>query len=308
MPTVVCTRCRFSQMPAERCGRCGEALQPPTSSPEEPGPPQAKKPPLSLRAGPLAALGAAVILGTLLWIGRSGKGPEAAAPAPTAGPTAGPLDLSGRWRGQLSKVIGANPPRPILKEISIESGREGGIFGARVVFTDPGRGGAGAGYRIAPDGPRRLAAAAAALDAEPKGAPVSIDFLQLPGWVPERARLWRALEGAGRGAGPAHYVLIESLESDYLIQAGINESGFLSYAFFSPAYAPRRGEDVLSRVIHPGADASLRGFQNLVWDLSGAADFLKLQLPVTLSGPEGATPDTITLTRSEEAPGSGTGD
>lgn len=300
MPWVVCPRCHFSQMPAERCRRCGETLAPPTSSAGEPPPTLPGKTPVSRKTGPLVALAAAVVLAALLWLGRSRTGPETAAPAQTPVPTSGPLDLSGRWRAQLSKTIGADPARPVLKEISIESGRDGSILGARVVFTDPGRGGAGAGYHIAPDGARRLAAAAAALDVEPRGAAAPIDFLQLPGWVPERARLWRAIEGAGRSAQPSHYLLVESLEADYLIQAGINESGFLSYVFFSSAYAPRRGEDVLSRVIHPGAGASLAGFQNLVWDLSGSANFLKLQLSVTLSGPEGGAADALTLTRSPD--------
>ena len=121
-----------------------------------------------------------------------------------------------------------------------------------------------------------------------------MEFVKLPGWIPERDRMWRALEGAGPNP---HYLLVESLETDYVVQAGINETGFLSYAFFSPAYAPGRGEDVLSRVIHPEPGASLSGFRDLVWDLSGAADFLTLQLPVTLSGPEGGAADTVTLTR-----------
>ena len=296
MPWLVCPRCHFSQMPAERCRRCGEVLQSATA-PSGPAPPSGGKTLLTRNARWLAAA-AVLIVAALLWLGRSGGRPEPAGPPATPVPTAGPLDLSGRWHAQLSKTIGANPPRPVLKEISIETGRDGGILAARVVFTDPGRGGAGAGYRIAPDGRERLAAAAAALRAEPKGAALPIDFLKPPGWVPERERLWKAIEGAAQGAETAHYLLVESLETDYLIQAGINESGFLSYAFFSPEYAPKRGEDVLSRVIHPDPGASLRGFQNLIWDLSGAADFLKLQLPVTLSGPEGGAPDALTLTRA----------
>jgi len=233
----------------------------------------------------------------LIWFGRGDRQPEPARSRRTPLPTAGALDLSGRWRAQFSKMLGSTPPRPVLKEVSIESARDGGILAARVVFTDPGRGGAGAGYRTATDGPRRLAEAEAALASNTRGGALPIDFLKLPGWVPERDRLWRVLEGAGRSAPPARYLLVESLETDYVIQAGINESGFLSYAFFSPAYAPARGEDVLSRVIHPEPGASLRGFRDLVWDLSGAADFLKLELPVTISGPEGGPPDMVVLRR-----------
>ncbi|MGH9369672.1 MAG: hypothetical protein ACRD3M_18625 [Thermoanaerobaculia bacterium] len=296
MPWVVCPRCRFRQMTTERCQRCGETLAPPAAPSEAtPTPPPGRA--TSRNARWLAALAGAAMLLVFLWLGRSGRPPASVARKAAPVPTAGPLDLSGRWQAQLSKMAGANPPHPVLKEIWIESSLDGGILAARVVFTDPGRGGAGAGYRIVSDGARRLAEAAPSFATEPKGAPLPTDFLQLPGWVPERARLWRALEGAGGGGEPARYLLVESLETDYLVQAGINESGFLSYAFFSPAYAPARGSDVLSRIIHPEPGASLRGFQNLVWDLSGAADFLELRLPVTISGPEGGAPDRITLTR-----------
>jgi hypothetical protein len=293
---VVCPRCHFSQMPAQQCRRCGEALAPPADSPPQMAtPPELRK--AASRRMWLAALAGVALVLALLWLARAGRSPASVAPEATPVPTPGALDLAGRWHAQLSKMVGANPPRPVLKEISVESERDGGIVAARVVFTDPGRGGAGAGYRIAPDGPRRLSEATALLAAEPKGATLPIDFLRLPGWVPERARLWRTLEGTGHGGETARYLLLESLETDYLVQAGINGSGFLSYAFFSPAYAPARGQDALSRVIHPEPGGSLRGFRNLVWDLSGAADFLTLQLPVTISGPEGGAPDAVTLTR-----------
>ncbi len=299
MPSwVVCPRCHFSQRPSESCRRCGETLPGAEESPagdaaERAGARRGLAP--KARGVALAAGAAALLL--LFWLLRPGPGPEAEGPAPTPVPTAGALDLSGRWQAQYSKVLTSSPPRPVLKEISIESGPNGEILAASVVFTDPGRGGAGAAYRTAPDGPRRLLDAAAALAASPKGAALNLDFLNLPGWVPSRERLWKALEDTGKTASQVHYLLLESLETDYLIQAGINESGFLSVAFFSPAYAPERGQDVLSRVIHPEPGASLRGFQNLVWDLSGAADFLTLQLPVTVSGPEGGEPDQVTLTR-----------
>jgi len=86
------------------------------------------------------------------------------------------------------------------------------------------------------------------------------------------------------------------VEDDYLVQAGINESGFLSYVFFSKAYASDRGLDALSRVIHPEPGSSLRGFHDLVWDFSGSADFLALQVNATLSGPDGSLAK-LTLTR-----------
>lgn len=294
---VVCPRCHFSQIPAERCRRCGESLG--SVSPSAPGSPEADAAAaLRTRQRRLlaAAAGAAVLL-AVVWAALGNRRSETPAVQGTPVPTAGALDLSGRWHAQFSKMIGTAPPRPVLKEISIESGRDGGILAASVVFTDPGKGGAGAGYRTSADGARRLAEISASLAASPKGAALTLEFLKLPGWIPEGNRLWKTLEGAGPGAGIPHYLLVESLERDYVIQAGINESGFLSYAFFSPAYAPGRGEDVLSRVIHPEPGASLSGFRNLVWDLSGAANFLTLQLPVSISGPEGGAPDAVTLTR-----------
>jgi hypothetical protein len=304
MSWMVCPRCHFSQTPVERCRRCGEPLTP---SPDPEGPPaEPDRLAPANRSRWLAAAAVGIVLVAALWrVGRRGDtGPAAAAPGPE--PTAGSLDLSGRWRASFSKMLGGNPPRPALKEISLESDRDGSIRAARVVLTDPGRGGAGAGYRSASDGGRRLTEALAALAAAPEGAPLALDFLELAGWIPEKPRLWRALEGAGptggtaAGAVPPRYVLVESLETDYLVQAGINESGFLSYAFFSPAYAPPRGRDELSRVIHPEPGASLRGFRDLVWDLGGAADFLKLELSVSISGPEGGAPDDVVLKR--EAP------
>lgn len=244
-----------------------------------------------------AAAGAAALIGILIWIfsSRAPAPPEPAVAAVAPSPVS--LDLSGRWRAQLSKMIGGATPRPVLKEVAIESDRDGRIRAARVVLTDPGRGGAGAGYRMAPDGPRRLQDALAAVASQPRGAPLTMEFLELPAWVPARERLWRAIEGVGVPSAPSRYVLVESLEKDYLIQAGLNESGFLSYAFFSPDYAPDRGRDELSRVIHPEADASLRGFRNVLWDLSGAADFLKLEVPATISGPESGDPDRLVLKR-----------
>jgi hypothetical protein len=294
---VVCPRCHFSQIPAERCRRCGEVLGP--ASPSAPGAEAARaaEAPRSRTRKLLAAAAAVALLFGLLWATRTDRRAESPGPEATPVPTAGALDLSGNWHSQYSKMLGKTPPRPVLKEISIESGRDGGILSARVVFTDPGRGGAGAGYRTSSDGARRLADAAAALAANPRGAALAMDFVKLPGWIPERERVWRALEGARPGAEPAHYLLVESLETDYVVQAGINETGFLSYAFFSTAYAPARGEDILSRAIHPEPGASLRGFRDLVWDLSGAANFLTLQLPVTVSGPEGGAVDSVTLTR-----------
>jgi len=215
-------------------------------------------------------------------------------PAVAAGPAA--LDLSGRWQAEISKSLPAPSSRPVLKQIYLDTDREGSITGAGVLLTDPGRGGAGAGYRIVADGTERLAQAATMVAASPRGAAVSIDFIPFPSWMPARERAWRAVEGLNRHMADVRYLLLESVEDDYLVQAGFNRSGFLSYAFFSKDYAHDRGLDALSGVIHPDPGSSLRGFRNLVWDLSGSADFLSLEVHATLSGPEGS-PDRITLKR-----------
>ncbi len=147
-----------------------------------------------------------------------------------------------------------------------------------------------------PDGRRRVDEIAGLLAESPRGAALPIDFIPYPAWIPKRSRVWTALEGQSRKPENIRYLLLESVEDDYLVQAGINPSGFLSYAFFSPAYASGRGVDSLSGVIHPEPGSSLYRFRNLVWDLSGSADFLSMEVHATLSGPEGV-PDRITLKR-----------
>jgi hypothetical protein len=244
------------------------------------------------------AVGTVVLLaavGALLWIrGRTGK--ETASATAEATPATHALDLTGRWQTQVSKTLPGSPPRPVLKDVFVETDKEGTILGAGVLLTDPGRGGAGAGYQMVSDGPRRLGEAAPLLAAAPGGAALPIDFIPFPAWVPPRNRLWRALEGQSRRGEPVRYLLLESVEDDYLVQAGINQSGFLSYVFFSPAWASGRGVDTLSKIIRPEPGSSLRAFQNLVWDLSGGADFLNLEVYARLSGPEGI-PDRLTLKR-----------
>jgi hypothetical protein len=114
--------------------------------------------------------------------------------------------------------------------------------------------------------------------------------------MPRRERRWRAVEGQRKRAQETTYLLLESLETDYLVQAGVNASGFLSYLYLSPEYAMTRGADALSQVIHPSSTNTLRGFRNVVWDLSGAADFVTLQVNATLSGPAGSA-NRLVLTR-----------
>ena len=182
-----------------------------------------------------------------------------------------------------------------MKQVFLDTDREGAILAAGVLLTDPGRGGAGAGYRVVSDGPQRLGQISSLLAASPAGAALPIDFIPVPAWMPPRERVWRVLEGQSRRILDVRYLLLESVEDDYLVQAGVNRSGFLSYAFFSREYAHNRGLDALSAVIHPDPGSSLRGFRNLVWDLSGAADFLNLEVYATLSGPEGGAADRLTV-------------
>jgi len=306
MAWVKCVKCGFSQIPAEKCLRCAEPLPAPkprvsrlsrgTRKVTEAG--EAKKPrfsPAQLAAGGVLAFGLLVFLGVWILNAR----PAAAPPAPTVLPTPTPatLDLSGRWTAEVEKTIPGPPPRPAIKSAYLETTKDGQILAAGVLLTDPGRGGSGAGYRMAADGRRRLDEAVALLSSA-RAAAIPVDFIPFPAWVPARQRVFRSLEAASNAKRkePVRYLLLESLEDDYLVQAGINETGFLSYVFASPAYGKTRGVDALSKVIHPEPGSSLIGFQNLVWDFSGSADFLKLEVNATLSGPDGLA-DRLKLKR-----------
>lgn len=300
MEWVTCPKCGFTQIPSDKCLRCERLLEVQQHAahrpPRPPGPVSVRRRTRALPAFTIGLLLLVSVAAVLVWRSRAPTAESAGASKPEPTPAASALNLTGRWQMQLSKTLPGPPPRPVLKDVFIESDREGAILAAGVLLTDPGRGGVGAGYRIVSDGPRRVAEAASLLSGASEGAALPIDFIPFPAWVPARARLWRALEGHRRKSEDIRYLLLESVEDDYVVQAGINQSGFLSYAFFSPAYSTGRGVDVLSRLIHPSQGSSLRGFQNLVWDLSGAADFLKMEVYASLSGPEGI-PDRLTLKR-----------
>jgi len=256
----------------------------------------------------LAAAAVALVILAIVW------GSRGAAPVPVAAVEAPPtpepwtLDLTGRWQGKVATTLPGPPARPALREVFVETDRSGNIVAAGVTLTDPSHGGAGAGYLTVPNGRERLDTIAAATLASPRGASLALDFVPLPPWTPQRERQWRVVEGQRKTVEDTSYLLLESLETDYLIQAGVNASGFLSYLYLSPDYVSAvaggkssgRGTDVLSRVIHPTSENSLRGFHNLVWDLSGAADFVSLQIAANVSGPAG-TSDRLALRRKYTA-------
>jgi hypothetical protein len=298
MSWVTCPHCGFTQIPSARCLKCHKSFDRlPDPGAAGPGVTPAPAPPGALELlksiprpvfATLGGLAIAVVAAVLLWSRGSAAPAGAAGPPPAATPETWALDLTGRWQASMATTIAATPPRPALREVFIETDRAGTIVAAGAVLTDPGRGGAGAGYLTVPDGGRRVHEIAAALAASPHGAALSLDFIPLAPWVPRRERLWRALEGQRPHPDETTYLLLESVEPEYLVQAGVNASGFLSYVFLSPEYGSRHGSDALSQVIHPGPESTLRGFRGIVWDLSGAADFVSLQVPVTLSQPAGA--------------------
>lgn len=306
MAWVTCPHCGFTQIPAASCLKCHERLDRPSdgspvvSKPSPaPAPRQtAPSPPLrrsSLIAAAAAAL--ALVIGAILWGARGGTPVEPAAQAPLPTPEPWTLDLTGRWQGRITTDLPGPPARPALRDVFIETDRSGNIVGAGVILTDPSHGGAAAGYQTVPNGRERLRTLAEATLASPKGVALDLDFIPFAAWAPKRERQWRVLEGGRRTVEETSYLLLESLEPDYQVQAGINASGFLSYVYLSPEYAGPRGVDQLSKIIHASSENTLRGFHNLIWDLSGSADFVHLQVGATVSQPAGSA-DRLTLSRS----------
>jgi len=300
MSWVTCPHCGFTQLPAAECFKCHKRLDrrpsreaAPAAAPSDPGITSRAARPYLILLGALALL---VISGVVVW-NRRGPAPVAEASRDVAAaPATWALDLTGRWEGKGATSLPGTPPRPALREVFVETDRSGAIVAAGVTLTDPGRGGAGAGYLSVPDGARRVRDAAAALAASPHGASLSLEFVPIPPWMPAKERTWRAVEGARRSPDETTYLLLEAVEPKDVIQAGLNASGFLSWLYLAGDYAQGRGSDQLSRVIHPGPESGLRGFRNIVWDLSGAADFVGLQVPATISQPAG-TADRIVLRR-----------
>jgi hypothetical protein len=307
MAWVTCPHCGFTQIPSARCLKCKKSIERPLAGDPTAAPSAGGAAPAPSLLGGLsgiprvyvlgfAALAFAIITGVLVWGSRSAATTDLGPPPTSTTPEPWSLDLTGRWQGKITTTIPGTPSRPALREVFIETDRSGNVVAAGVTLTDPGRGGAGAGYLTVPDGGRRVRELAAILAGSPSGASLTLDFIPFAPWVPQRDRTWRAVEGLRQSPDETAYLLLESKESDYLIQAGVNATGFLSYAYLSPAYASGRGTDALSKIIHPSPDSSLRGFRNLVWDLSGSADFVSLQVTATISGPAGSA-DRLLLRR-----------
>jgi hypothetical protein len=302
MSWVTCPHCGFTQLPAVECFKCHKRMDKrPSREAVAPAAPPPKPVPgiTSKTARPylilLGALALLVVSGVIVWSTRSPTPVAVAADAPVT-PAAWTLDLTGRWEGKVATTLAGATPRPALREAFLETDRSGAIVAAGASLTDPGHGGAGAGYLTVPDGGRRVREAAAAVAASPHGATLTLDFVPLPAWMPARDRVWHAVEGARRTPEETSYLLLEAVEPHDVIQAGLNASGFLSWVYLAGDYAQGRGSDMLSRIIHPSPDSGLRGFHNIVWDLSGAADFVGLQVPATISQPAGSA-DRIVLRR-----------
>jgi hypothetical protein len=301
MSWVTCPHCGFTQLPAAECFKCHKRLDRRPSRDETVLAPKPPEPALTSRAARpylilLGALALLVISGVVVWSTRSPSPVAAPANDTAVAPAAWALDLTGRWQGKAATTLAGSPPRPALREVFVETDRSGAIVAAGATLTDPGRGGAGAGYLTVPDGGRRVREAATALASAPHGAAIALDFVPIPPWMPARERTWRAVEGARRTPEETTYLLLESVEPHDLVQAGLNASGFLSWLYLSGEYAKGRGSDMLSGVIHPGPESGLRGFRNIVWDLSGAADFVGLEVPATISQPAGSA-DRVVLRR-----------
>src|SRR5262245_42454366 len=192
MGLTPCPHCRFTQVAPEKCLPCSQPLPKPVArrSRQTAGDSLVPAPPRSVLSLTQIGSGAGILLLLAVFITlllrRSPSGDsqsQSTTPVSSGAPT---LNLTGRWYGQVSDTLPQSPPRPVVKEATIETDRNGKILAARVVLTDPGRGGAGAGYRTVLDGAQRIDDAVGALAGAPGGAPVNVDFISFAPWMPER--------------------------------------------------------------------------------------------------------------------------
>src|SRR3954463_10468623 len=192
--------CGFTQLPSADCFKCRKRLDRPgpreaEGAPKEPALTSPSIRPYLILLGALALL---VVSGVVVWSTRSPTPVAVTATSSAAAPASWALDLTGRWEAKSATTLAGSPPRPALREVFVETDRSGAIVSAGGTLTDPGRGGAGAGYLTVPDGGRRVRDAAAALAAAPRGASLSLEFVPLPAWIPARERTWRSVEGDHR--------------------------------------------------------------------------------------------------------------
>jgi hypothetical protein len=259
------------------------------------------------------ALAAATIVGVLLLSRSRRRGARPLSDAVAAGPKTAPLaafSLAGSWTGAVTKVLAGPPAREATKHVTVESDADGAIVGASVVYQDPVTGSSGAGYLVSRRGDETLSEILPRIDDAGRIESFAPAFAPIPPDLGPPLRSWRVLEGywtsppgrrrPGRPRPPedVDYVLLESDDGGHLCQIGARRNGFLSWAFFHSGKFPddARGRDQLSPILTPHADAQLSSFSDLVWDLSGATDFLKQRIEVTVTGPGGG-PDALFLMR-----------
>src|SRR5262249_17918303 len=151
-----------------------------------------------------------------VWRSRLARSNEQVEAVPSNRPAQTRLDLARRLRAHATITLPGSPPLPAHPSGFIGTDHDGQIRAADVLLTAPGHGGAGAGFRSGAAARGLIERFVPALAAERSGAALPVDFVPLPPWIPPRARLWRALEGQPRRGSETRYLLLESVESDYL--------------------------------------------------------------------------------------------
>ena len=289
MAWVTCPHCGFTQIPAAQCLKCKKSIERPTPA----AGPSPRPVPAVLRrpVRPAPRFPRQYLLGPRgARAGRHHGRPRLGLPhvgatadlGPAPGDDArspGRLDLTGRWQGKIATTIADSPARPALREIFVETDRRGQRGRRR---RHPDRSGPRRSRRGVSHGPRRRPAGSGSSRPpsrlRPRGAALAIDFIP---FAALDAPAGADLEGH-RGPAPepaGDHVPAARIARGRLSRPGRRQRDRDSSRTSTsrPPTPPRAGTDVLSRVIHPGPDSSLRGFRNLVWDLSGAADFVGLQ-------------------------------